>query len=325
MQVKILLQIVNLLAIAEAMHPVLRNRRITVPVYNKIKEISATCDAKFLNVTVRMEEPFKGIVFAKEFSKDCQQEGNHTKELTISLITSNCGIRLSRENYLNKKENIMVYDVTLIVQQDKYLRQITDQERTVQCFIKEDNFKVDSARVNEEFLKLYKREHRTGRKKDEKWDDEEEQKLSASRAWMEIIPADEDLTKEVLQVGEPTLLIVKSTLPSTIGWKIVNCSAHDGLGDSSQKLIDENGCPFDELLLPALLKGAPKPMAFMRHQEAVSRFAAFKFPDRDRLHLSCELVLCKGSCKKVFFFLICTYLSKFNEIILGRLFKKRRN
>lgn len=51
--------------------------------------------------------------------------------------------------------------------------------------------------------------------------------------------------------------------------------------------------------MPALLKGPTRPMAMMKHQEAVSKFVAFKFPDRSRLHLACTLVLCRGSCEKV--------------------------
>lgn len=75
--------------------------------------------------------------------------------------------------------------------------------------------------------------------------------------------------------------------------------AHDGLGDSSQKLLDDQGCPIDELLMPSPLVGIPRPIALMRYQDAVSKFAAFKFPDRNRLHLSCGLELCRGMCIKV--------------------------
>ncbi|KAJ8971620.1 hypothetical protein NQ317_016337 [Molorchus minor] len=84
-----------------------------------------------------------------------------------------------------------------------------------------------------------------------------------------------------------------------IGWRAIECVAHDGLGDSSQKLLDQEGCPVDELLMPKFIYGPTRPIALMRHQEAVSRFAAFKFPDRDRLHLSCGLQLCRGLCPKV--------------------------
>lgn len=79
----------------------------------------------------------------------------------------------------------------------------------------------------------------------------------------------------------------------------MDCTATDGLGDTSQKLLDDRGCPIDQFLMPAPLLGPARPIALMRHQEAVARFAAFKFPDRDRLHLSCGIQLCRGACEKV--------------------------
>lgn len=142
--------------------------------------------------------------------------------------------------------------------------------------------------------------------------------LSAARAWMEIMPEKSNAHPGTLLVGEYALLMVKSTLPGQslkpsskgqltfsrspsvgIGWKVVDCTATDGLGDTSQKLLDDRGCPIDELLMPAPLLGPARPIALMRHQEAVARFAAFKFPDRDRLHLSCGIQLCRGACQKV--------------------------
>lgn len=95
------------------------------------------------------------------------------------------------------------------------------------------------------------------------------------------------------------LKILNAKLLAGVGWKVIECNAHDGLGESSQKLLDEFGCPIDELLLPAPLKGIPKVVTLMRYQEAVTQFPAFKFPDRDRLHLSCGLLLCRGNCFQV--------------------------
>lgn len=37
----------------------------------------------------------------------------------------------------------------------------------------------------------------------------------------------------------------------------------------------------------------------MSYQHASTIFSAFKFPDRARLHLTCGLELCKGTCPKV--------------------------
>lgn len=91
-----------------------------------------------------------------------------------------------------------------------------------------------------------------------------------------------------------------------IGWRVVDCTAHDGIGEVSQRLLDEMGCPIDETILPALTVTEPKMMGkksesvtVMRHQEAIASFSAFKFPDRDRLHVTCGLQLCRGRCQTV--------------------------
>lgn len=39
---------------------------------------------------------------------------------------------------------------------------------------------------------------------------------------------------------------VRAVLPGSIGVRIVDCAALDGLGESSQKLLDDRGCPIDE-------------------------------------------------------------------------------
>lgn len=97
-----------------------------------------------------------------------------------------------------------------------------------------------------------------------------------------------------------------------IGWRVVDCTAHDGIGEVSQRLLDSVGCPLDTTILPALHITEPKllgdkldSVTAMRHQEALTSFPAFKFPDRDRLHVTCALQLCRGKCQQVNFFFLC--------------------
>lgn len=93
--------------------------------------------------------------------------------------------------------------------------------------------------------------------------------------------------------------------------------AHDGLGESSQKLLDDSGCPVDELIFPKMkvynhksnMKSAEKYLNenktqdmfknIMSYKHASTIFSAFKFPDRARLHLTCGLELCKGECLEI--------------------------
>ncbi|CAH1111381.1 unnamed protein product [Psylliodes chrysocephalus] len=277
---------------------------------NKITAVNFTCDSDNFNVSVSTHLPFKGLLFAKDFAQECKSTGDLSNKIFISLHTSGCGVRLSSSSTENGDIQ-MFYTVNLVIQQDRHLRQISDQEKIVKCQLKDEDLLLKSKALEKtltnEILGI-KLHQRVGRMKDEGWSKELEGKqleeeinvaLSAARAWMEIVPENsEDKGYDTLQVGETALLSVKSTLPAGIGWKVVDCVAHDGLGDSSQKLLDEHGCPVDESLMPALIYGPIRPIALMHHQEASTRFPAFKFPDRDRLHLSCGLQLCKGPCPK---------------------------
>ncbi|CAG9860439.1 unnamed protein product [Phyllotreta striolata] len=276
---------------------------------NKITGLNFTCDSDNFNVSISTHLPFKGLLFAKDFAQECKAKGDMSNKIQLSLPTSGCGVRLSSAS-TNQHEAEMFYTVNIVIQQDRHLRQISDQEKTIKCPLKDEDLLVKSKALAKTLkqLKDGRIHQRVGRMKNEGWskeldgkqlEEELNEALSAARAWMEIVPeSSEDTSFDTLEVGEIAMLSVKSTLPVGIGWKVVDCIAHDGLGDSSQKLINENGCPVDEALMPALIYGPIRPIALMHHQEAVTRFSAFKFPDRDRLHLSCGLQLCKGECSK---------------------------
>ena len=84
------------------------------------------------------------------------------------------------------------------------------------------------------------------------------------------------------------------------GTQVTDCVAHDGTGETSQRLLDEWGCAIDELILPAMRPISQDSSGFkLRLQVTGATFAAFKFPDRNSLHLRCTLQLCRGSCIKV--------------------------
>lgn len=60
----------------------------------------------------------------------------------INLPTSGCGVRLDFAPVEGK--TVMVYSVNLIIQQDRHLRQIIDQERLVECKLSEKAFLIRS-------------------------------------------------------------------------------------------------------------------------------------------------------------------------------------
>lgn len=74
----------------------------------------------------------------------------------------------------------------------------------------------------------------------------EEESVPRIRVWLELGGSDGSGTVEV---GQMTTINVHAVLPGSVGVQIVDCAALDGLGESSQKLLDERGCPVDEQVI----------------------------------------------------------------------------
>lgn len=43
---------------------------------NKITDVDTSCSKDSMDVRVRMERPFKGVVFTKDFARECRSQGN---------------------------------------------------------------------------------------------------------------------------------------------------------------------------------------------------------------------------------------------------------
>lgn len=63
------------------------------------------------------------------------------------------------------------------------------------------------------------------------------------RVWLELGGSD---GTGAVEVGQLTTFAVRAVLPNSIGVRVIDCAALDGIGESSQKLLDERGCPIDE-------------------------------------------------------------------------------
>lgn len=67
--------------------------------------------------------------------------------------------------------------------------------------------------------------------------------VSRVRVWLEL--GGKKKNTGSVEVGEATTLGIRALLPGSIGVRVVDCSAMDGIGETSQKLLDERGCPID--------------------------------------------------------------------------------
>ena len=63
------------------------------------------------------------------------------------------------------------------------------------------------------------------------------------RIWLELGGPD---GSGAVEVGQATTLTVRAIVPGNMGVRVVDCAALDGLGESTQQLLDERGCPIDE-------------------------------------------------------------------------------
>ncbi|XP_069692530.1 cuticlin-4 [Periplaneta americana] len=245
---------------------------------NMVTGVNVTCSSGTLTVQTQLERPFHGLLYARGFPLECKAQGTGDSLVTLHLPATQCGVRVV------SGEAGLLYAVVVEVQMDRHLQQVADQQRAVTCRLPAED--TTPARPSA----------RMARKKAD-MPSADYQQQSTAQAWLEI--RGQDSTSQV-SVGEETTLLVKALLPAGLGTRVTDCVAHDGAGESSQRLLDEWGCPIDELILPAL---NPIPWdgarSKLKLQVAGATFAAFKFPDRSSLHIHCSLQLCHGSCLKV--------------------------
>lgn len=200
--------------------------------------------------------------------------------MTIPL--SSCGIR---SNLLSK--DTMQYSVRLVAQMDSKLQQKSDIEAFAKCSVPSEMMDVN---LNDNEVK----QQRNGRMRFLK-------AATKIRSWLEVGSKE---GQDYAIVGENSTLSVRTILARNVGMKVVDCVAFDGVGESSQRLFDEFGCPVDTQIMPDFREttidvedGWSK-----NHDDDVvqkvftTNFYAFKFPDRDIIHINCGIHLCKGQC-----------------------------
>ena len=181
----------------------------------------------------------------------------------------------------------MEYSVRLVAQMDSKLQQKSDMEMVAACTVPSDMMDVN---LQDNELK----QQRNGRMRFLK-------AATKIRSWLEVGSKE---GQDYAIVGENSTLSVRSILARNVGMRVVDCVAFDGVGESSQRLFDENGCPIDSQIMPDFTEtiiniedGWSK-----NHEDDIvqkvfsTNFQAFKFPDREIVHINCGILLCKGKC-----------------------------
>ncbi|XP_026313695.1 uncharacterized protein LOC113225581 [Hyposmocoma kahamanoa] len=337
---------------------------------NRVVDVASACDRSAFAVHLTLDQPFKGLVFSKDFSRECRVQGNLQKKVSLHLPSNACGVRTSTLNTTVEEpddDEDLYYSIELIVQMDRHLQQSSDQELIVRCKLQPRAVRINSSALEgviqnklREMSGNEVKKFRTGRNRQGFLNpadaEQREMLMESARAWMELAPAVASMEPATVEVGQPTRLLIQCTLPVGIGLRVTNCVAHDGLGEASQKLLDEAGCPVDETIFnrPTIhqhrhrsevdlsdlepvdpqrnlhestnIKQARNDPEYilkniMTYQHAMTTFAAFKFPDRAKLHLTCGIELCKGQCPVV----DCKALQKPHQTRDGLVRKARLN
>ncbi|XP_071451993.1 uncharacterized protein cyr [Hetaerina americana] len=277
-----------------------------------------------MEVTIGFASPpdaphFRGAIHAKGFPRECRsapgpnftspdhQPASRVVFLKLKLPAESCGVRV-----VSREDGLLAYQVEVDIQFDRNLQQVVDQSRTITCLLPRDASADSPASLamNPEVTTPHRRRvsYRSGRR--------EESPSTAVpprglQAWMEVHGIQRGGGKlprhRTYFVGEHLTMSVKSFLPNGIGARVINCTAHDGrVRGPEQRLLDGKGCPLDAGIMPAptsYRRNIKRPGNASQRRtyptfEAATSFLAFKFPDRDFLHMRCWLRICKGACKQ---------------------------
>ncbi|XP_057365003.1 uncharacterized protein LOC130685690 [Daphnia carinata] len=120
----------------------------------------------------------------------------------------------------------------------------------------------------------------------------------AITCWMDIVAGTDPTGNPVetyLRVGQEATVVVRVRQTVGLDTRLTSCVAHDGSHESQQELLDADGCSLDTSILPNVQEriinrsGSTIKLLY-------ANFQAFRFPDRDHLHLKCTVVVCKGKC-----------------------------
>ncbi|XP_017064392.1 uncharacterized protein LOC108103434 [Drosophila eugracilis] len=273
----------------------------------QIQTLQVNCSRELLEMHLELSRPFRGLLYAKDFPLECRARGQDSTRLHLRIPTSGCGVRAEP-----LEDGSLEYTVRVMLQKEQKLRQSTDILSAVRC-----QLPANAMGMPLPVLRQEKGHERNARMRALAAAAVPALSVSSAaptasathqymetprvRIWLEL--GGPNGTGSV-EVGVATTLTVRAIVPGNIGVRVVDCAALDGLGESTQQLLDARGCPIDEQVMPALHtqhRPAEEGWSKQHEEDLVERtfaatFPAFKFPDRERLHVSCGVQLCKRKC-----------------------------
>uniref|UniRef100_A0A1I8P6J0 ZP domain-containing protein n=1 Tax=Stomoxys calcitrans TaxID=35570 RepID=A0A1I8P6J0_STOCA len=240
-----------------------------------------------------------------QMEEKLRQSSDILKTIKCRLPLNALGMSLTLSEAGKSKSNIRHGRMQQTTQQQPNKSSTTTkQQLNVASFVETDSEAPPSSSSSSIQQEQSRHHHNAGHSSSTTTSSSSSSSTPRVRIWLEL--GGPDGSGSVV-VGQATTLTVRAVVPGNMGLKIVDCAALDGLGESTQQLLDERGCPIDEQVMPALhTRSKPAEEGWSKHNEDdlvektyTSTFPAFKFPDRERLHVSCGVQLCKGRCPNV--------------------------
>ena len=108
---------------------------------------------------------------------------------------------------------------------------------------------------------------------------------------MKIFRSGRDDVAETVKIGDKLVMVIEIDQQDMYGMRISNCVVRDGLNLAEQLLINDQGCPLDETIMPKF----DYTNNFTR---AAVSFPAHKFPHTSSVYYQCNVRLCinNGNC-----------------------------
>ncbi|XP_055348447.1 cuticlin-4-like [Paramacrobiotus metropolitanus] len=232
--------------------------------------VQVQCTNRVVSVTLKTEGEFNGVLYVGLHNKECRMLGKGQKKLEFSLPVKQCGIVTVKSP---TDANKVVHKVQIYVQHHPMLQMEKDQRSIEECVAASD-----PSAVGEGFIS-----------------DAANTVEVIAPAWMEIVrgaQADGPKIRGPVVLGETISVLTKVNAKQGQDALVTHCLASDGTSSDPELLIGDDGCATDNSIVPAFAKisGNTGPLTFW------TKFPAFKFPDRQRLYLTCQVVICDGTC-----------------------------
>lgn len=246
-----------------------------------INDIQIECNSDNILVTLNTNQGFNGMIYPKGLSKNssCMMEYHQTG----AKIAYNLPLRSCNTMSTDVEDGIEYYNTVMV---QPHRRLVTNQGRGyhIKC--------------------RYQTKERTITNQEQQLNVNLTQSTpsvvgsaSMPSCSMKIYSA-HDLSHEVaaenVRIGDELHLTISLDDQDVYGMLVTNCLVRDGMNWAEQPLIDDDGCPVDEEIMPQFVYS-------QNLSKASVNFQAHKFPYTSSVYYQCNVRLCfrEGGCKHV--------------------------